>query len=172
MELLHALSAIRFGGVDVALGIGGDAVDGIELRRAGGRRRRRWSESPACRAEVREPSCSSHRRHINTSAADPAKAPHRTSTPSPSVSFGDERSLTYVPSVLKTWMRSLVRSQTYSRPSLASATPCTGVRNCFGGGSLGLYGGSSVSSGLLPYAPQCRLYLPVSASKTITRRLP
>ena len=47
-------------------------------------------------------------------------------------------SFTNVPSVLNTWMRSLVRSQTYSSPSLASATPCTGVRNCWAGGSFGI----------------------------------
>ena len=51
-------------------------------------------------------------------------------------------------------------------------TACTGVRNCFDSGSAGLYGPSWVSSGSLPYAPQWRLYSPVSASSTITRRLP
>src|SRR5580658_6655218 len=30
----------------------------------------------------------------------------------------------------------------------------------------------AASSGLFPYAPQCRLYAPVSASNTITRRFP
>src|SRR5271156_6612418 len=32
-ELLHALAAVGFGGVDVALGVGGDAVQGVELAR-------------------------------------------------------------------------------------------------------------------------------------------
>src|ERR1041384_396483 len=59
--------------------------------------------------------------------------------PSTSVFFSTTTSFTNVPSVLNTWMRSFVRSQTYNNPSLASATQCTGVRNCWAGGSLGLY---------------------------------
>src|SRR5712671_5381454 len=80
-------------------------------------------------------------------------------------------SLTNVPSLRKTWMRSFTRSHTYTKPSFETMTQCT-VLNCFDGTAAGLYGGSLTSSGLLPYAPQCRLYLPVSASKTMTRRFP
>ena len=41
-------------------------------------------------------------------------------------------SFTNVPSVLKTWMRSFARSQTYSRPSFARAAQCTGVAELLG----------------------------------------
>src|SRR5580765_7635737 len=46
------------------------------------------------------------------------------------------------------------------------------VLNCFDGGPFGSYAGILSSLGLLPYAPQCRLYFPLSTSNTITRRLP
>src|SRR6266853_1683189 len=87
--------------------------------------------------------------------------------PAASVFFSWNTSFTKVPSVLKTWMRLLTRSQTYNKPSFASATQCTGLANCLLGGASGLYGPGLASSGLLPYAPQCLLYLPVSASYTI-----
>src|SRR4051794_21332621 len=80
-------------------------------------------------------------------------------------------SFTNVPSFLNTWTRSLTRSHTYTKPSFDTFAQCT-VLNCFDGGAFGSYSGSLPSSGLLPYAPQCRLYLPVSTSKTMTRRLP
>src|SRR5262249_48140788 len=77
---------------------------------------------------------------------------------------------TNVPSFLKTWMRSLERSHTYTSSSWLILAQWTGLPNCFGKGAPGWYR-NGVSSGLLPYAPQCRLYLPVVASNTITRRL-
>src|SRR3990172_2513585 len=55
-------------------------------------------------------------------------------------------------------------------PSLDSFTHA-GTRNCFAGGAAGSYGPMSTSSGLAPYAPQCRLYAPVSESNTTMRRL-
>ena len=58
-------------------------------------------------------------------------------------------SLTNVPSFRKTWMRSLTRSQTYTKPSFETMTQCI-VLNCFDGGAAGLYGGIFASSGLLP----------------------
>ena len=58
--------------------------------------------------------------------------------PSPSVFFATKTSFTKVPSGLNTWMRSLGRSQTYSRPSCESSAQCTGLRNCCAGGSVGI----------------------------------
>src|SRR5579862_4989185 len=67
-------------------------------------------------------------------------------------------------------MRLLFRSATYTKPSLLTAMPW-GVLNC-GFGLFASYVHLVSSSGRLPYAPQCRLYLPVAASSTTTRRLP
>src|SRR4029450_1854509 len=72
-------------------------------------------------------------------------------------------SLTNVPSLRNTWMRSLTRSQTETKPSFDTITQCT-VLNCFEGGADGLYGGTFTSSGLLPEATQWRLYAPGLAS--------
>src|SRR5215831_16887310 len=80
-------------------------------------------------------------------------------------------SFTNVPSVRNTCTRSLTRSQTYTKRSFDTIAQCT-VLNCFDGVPFGLYAGTRSSLGLVPYAPQCRLYLPVSRSKTMTRRLP
>src|SRR3954452_24804490 len=80
-------------------------------------------------------------------------------------------SFTNVPSLRNTWMRSFTRSQTYTKPSFETITQCT-VLNCFDGGPPGLYAGIFSSLGMAPYAPQCRLYFPVSVSNTMTRRLP
>src|SRR5215510_11685364 len=91
--------------------------------------------------------------------------------PDRSVFFSKNASFTKVPSLRNTCTRSFTRSHTYTNPSFETSAQCT-VLNCFEGGSDGLYGGSGASSGLLPYAPQCRLYFPVSASITMTRRFP
>src|SRR4029434_2464696 len=80
-------------------------------------------------------------------------------------------SLTNVPSLRNTWIRSFTRSHTYTKPSFEPITRVT-VLNCFDGGPPGLYAGIRSSLGLAPYAPQCRLYFPVSVSNTMTRRLP
>src|SRR4051812_19264025 len=87
------------------------------------------------------------------------------------VSGSKTTSFTKVPSVRNTCTRSLTRSQTYTKRSFDTIAQCT-VLNCFDGAAFGLYAGTRSSLGLLPYAPQCRLYFPVSTSNTITRRLP
>src|SRR5215217_9765896 len=91
--------------------------------------------------------------------------------PAAFVFFATNISLTYVPSERKTWIRSLTRSHTYTKPSLDGSAQCTGLRNCFAGGADGSYGPRSVSSGLAPYAPQKRFILPVFWSSTATRWL-
>src|SRR3989442_4805202 len=68
-------------------------------------------------------------------------------------------------------MRLFARSATYTAPSLEIVTPC-GVLNCCEAWPVDWRAFDALSSGFLPYAPQWRLYAPVSASNTITRRLP
>src|SRR5882672_8704643 len=91
--------------------------------------------------------------------------------PDRSVVLSKNASLTKVPSFRNTCTRSFTRSHTYTNPSFETSAQCT-VLNCFDGGSDGLYAGTAASSGLFPYAPQWRLYFPVSASITMTRRFP
>src|SRR5262245_59483592 len=45
-------------------------------------------------------------------------------------------------------------------------------RKDFAGGSLAAYGPGAAPAAFSPYANQCRLYAPVSASNTMIRRLP
>src|ERR1043166_2548259 len=68
-------------------------------------------------------------------------------------------------------MRSLLRSQTYTRPSFAISTHVTS-RNDRAGGSSGTYGAGAAPAVFSPYANQWRLYAPESASNTTMRRLP
>src|SRR5262245_13582868 len=88
-------------------------------------------------------------------------------------SFSRNTSFTNVPSLRKTWNRLCPRSQTYTNPSRLIRTQCVGL-NCGGGGPFGskllINFWRGPSSGGLPYAPQCRLYSPVVASKTMMRR--
>src|ERR1700674_5746497 len=58
----------------------------------------------------------------------------------------------------------------YTSTSLEIRTQCVAVPNCLEIGALGSYGVRGPSIGFSPYPPQCRLYAPVSASNTITRR--
>src|SRR6267378_3013604 len=95
--------------------------------------------------------------------------------PSASDSGSTKISFTNLPSRVNTCSRSLVRSHTYTRPSTDTSAQCTGPRNCCDGVDPGVYLGAAAaaaSSGLLPYAPQYRLNLPVSMSRTTTRLLP
>ena len=50
--------------------------------------------------------------------------------PSPRVIFATCVSFTNLPSLVKTWMRSFGRSQTYTIPSFVGSAQWTGVRNC------------------------------------------
>src|SRR6266487_6634290 len=72
------------------------------------------------------------------------------------------------------------RGGTYSKPSLAIFTQCTGVRKN-AGFMLPLVrsfiqipaAAAALSSiGLVPYAPKCPMYFPLPASTITTRRLP
>src|SRR5688500_16339236 len=91
--------------------------------------------------------------------------------PSPRVSGAMIFSFTKVPFFRKTWIRSLTRSQTYTWPSVDGSAQWTGVRKNLSGGLAGSYGGSDVSDGTFPYAPQNRLTAPVAMSSTATRLL-
>src|ERR1700674_100707 len=87
---------------------------------------------------------------------------------------------------LKICTRLLLRSQTYSKPSLASLAQCTGLRKNFGLISPRLNSAGqeltpsptsgpppfSPITGFCPYAPKCPTYLPVAASTMSTRRFP
>ncbi len=70
---------------------------------------------------------------------------------------------TNLPSLVKTWMRLLPRSQTYTRPSVAKCTQCSAGANCFwsGGGpdfqSYAGVGSLSISLNGIPWPPQPRL---------------
>ena len=57
--------------------------------------------------------------------------------PSPSVRGAIRTSSTNVPSFWKTWIRSLGRSHTYTKPSSEGSAQCTGVRNCWMSGASG-----------------------------------
>src|SRR3989442_12532102 len=77
--------------------------------------------------------------------------------PSASDSGSTKISFTNLPSRVNTCSRSLVRSQTYTRPSTDMSAQCTGPRNCCDGVDPGVYLGAAAaaaSSGLLPYPPQ------------------
>src|SRR5579872_7398563 len=91
--------------------------------------------------------------------------------PERSVSGSKTASFTNVPSLRNTCTRSLTRSQTYTKPSFDGSAQWT-VLNCFDGGPPWTYALLAESSGFAPYAPQCRLYFPLSRSNTMTRRLP
>src|ERR1035437_7146347 len=92
--------------------------------------------------------------------------------PSPSVFGAMIFSFTNDPSFLNSWILSLARSQTYTRPSVVGSAQCTGFRNCCATGASGLYGPRFESDGTWPYAPQYRLIFPLSMSSTATRWLP
>ena len=55
-----------------------------------------------------------------------------------------------LPSGLNTWMRSLTRSQTYSRLSCVSSAQCTGLRNCCSGRRVGIVRARVGIVGLVP----------------------
>src|SRR5215208_7394315 len=89
--------------------------------------------------------------------------------PAPSVFGATVFSFTKDPSFLKSWMRSLFESHTYTRPSLDNSAQRT-TPNCLGD-APGVYFAVSASLGFAPYAPQMRLIAPVFMSITATRWL-
>src|SRR5712691_2892776 len=107
------------------------------------------------------------------SHADPhdETTPNWPATVTPIVFLLTIPSLTNLPLLSNTWMRLLVRSQTYTSPSFEISTHVTS-RNCRDGAAFGSYGPPPAAVGFSPYAPQCRLYAPLSASNTTMRWLP